>query len=251
MHPLVTKLRSFIELSDAEAESLTFAANGHRSIASGRDLIGYGQQVSRAVLLDDGWAMRHRTLSDGRRQILGFVLPGDFCDPTAFVEERAHASVTAITPVRVTYVCAKDLYALAHRSPKLSIALWWQSAHEHAMTRAHMFALGRFDAYERLAYLLHELGERLRLIGKVRAGAFRFPGTQQHLADALGMTHVHVSRTLTKLAEDGVVTRRGARDWIVDVAGLRSVLELGSACSYLRNHNNGSELGNGALRSAG
>lgn len=250
MHPLVLKLRAFMDISDAEAELLTFATNGHQHIAGGQDLVAYGERVSKAVLLEEGWAMRHRTLSDGRRQILSFLLPGDFCDPTAFIEDRAHAAVTAITPLRVTYIGRDDVYTLAHRSPKLSAALWWQSAHEQAMTRAHLFALGRFSAYERLAYLLHELGARLRLIGETAAGSFQFPGTQQHLADALGMTHVHVSRTLTKLAEDGVVRRYGAHDLIVDTDGLSAVLELGSATAYLRNRSTAEFLGPGAFANA-
>lgn len=251
MHPLVTKLRAFIDISEVEAAMLTFAANSHQSAPPGYDLIRFGERMSRAVLLEQGWAIRHRTLSDGRRQILGFVLPGDFCDPTAFVEDRAHAAVTTITQARFTFICEKEVYALAHRSPKLSAALWWQSAHEHAMTRSHMFALGRFDAYERLAFLLHELGQRLRLVGGTVSGSFRFPGTQQHLADALGMTHVHVSRTLAKLEDDRVVTRRGPHDLVVDVANLRAVLELGSPSSYLRTRNTASYLGSGVLMSAG
>lgn len=238
MHPTVMKLRRFIDISDAEAEALTFSANGNsQQVAAGQDLIGYGQPVVRAALLEEGWAMRHRTLSDGRRQILGFVLPGDFCDPTVFVEHRAHAAVTAITPARATFISAQEVHDLAHRSPTLSNALWWQSAHEHAATRAHMFALGRFNAYERLAYLLQQLAERLGLVGAIQGGSFRFPGTQQHLADALGMTHVHVSRTLAKLADDGVVVRRAPNDLQVNVAQLRAVLELGSACRYLRTRN--------------
>lgn len=251
MHPLVTKLRAFIDLSENDAALLSFADNGHQSAPAGVDLIAYGERMSRAVLLEAGWAIRHRTLSDGRRQILGFVLPGDFCDPTAFVEERAHAAVTTITNARVTYIAEQDVYALAHRSPKLSAALWWQSAHEHALTRAHMFALGRFDAYERLAYLLHELAQRLRLLGETRTGSFSFPGTQQHLADALGMTHVHISRTLSKLEDDGVVTRRGPRDLVVNIDGLRAVLELGSASAYLHTRNSASIFGEGIWMSAG
>ncbi len=235
MHPLIRKLRSFMDLSDTEATLLTFPGNGQRAIACGADLVAYGERMSRAVLLEDGWAIRHRTLSDGRRQILGFVLPGDFCDPSAFVEERAHASVTAITPVRATYVSERDVYALVHRAPRLSTALWWQCAYEQASTRAHVFALGRFSAYERLAYLLQELTTRLGLIGRTQTGSFEFPGTQQHLADTLGMTHVHVSRTLSRLAADGVVTKRGARDLVVNISGLRAVLELGSACTFMRN----------------
>lgn len=249
-HPLVMKLRTFFDLSDAEAEQLCFPANAHQSLAAGKDLVVYGQPVEQAVLLEEGWAIRHRTLSDGRRQILGFVLPGDFCDPTVFVERRSHAAVTTITPARFTYVRADDIRTLTYGSPKLSAALWWQSAYEHAATRAHMVALGRFTAYERLAYLLYQLAERLRLVGGTGAGSFWFPGTQQHLGDALGMTHVHVSRTLSRLQEDGVITRHGPCDMQVHIKALQSVVELGSPSNYLRDRQNGFNLAAGILSPA-
>lgn len=232
-HPLVVKLRTFLDLNDHEARALTFPGNAHHYAAPGTALINYGQPVIGAVLLEEGWAIRHRTLSDGRSQILGFVLPGDLCDPTAFVEKRAHADVSVIAPARFTYVMAEDVRSLAHRSPQLSAAMWWQSAYEQASTRAHLFALGRFSAYERLAYLLHQLAERLRLIDADSAESFRFPGTQQHLADALGMTHVHVSRTLARLQDDGIVIRRGFGDLQVQVTPLRAVVELGMPSDFL------------------
>src|SRR5690606_36084495 len=107
-----------------------------------------GQTEGSAVLIHEGRAMRHRTLRDGRRQILDFAVPGDLCDPSSFVTLRTDFSITCITPVRWSLVQAADLLALVSRSPRLGAVLWWLEAQEELLLRAHLVAVGRLTAVE-------------------------------------------------------------------------------------------------------
>ena len=163
--PLVLKLARVVDLSTADIAALTALGGGQpRHCAAGHSLIDAGKRMTAAILVHQGWAFRHRTLSDGRRQVMDFVLPGDICDPTVFVTPRADFSMQSLTDLSYSLIQAEDVLDLVTRSPRIGAALWWAEAHEEAITRAHLVAVGRLTAYERIAYLLWELWTRLRVV---------------------------------------------------------------------------------------
>jgi CRP-like cAMP-binding protein len=227
--PLVLKLARIVDLDAADVAALAALGGAPRQCAAGHSLVEAGKRVGAAVLVHRGWAFRHRTLSDGRRQVMDFVLPGDICDPSVFVTPRADFSLQALTDLTYSLVAAEDVMDLLSRSARLGAALWWAEAHEEAITRAHLVAIGRLSAYERVAYLLWELWTRLRVVNLADGDGFEMPASQELIADAAGLSYVHVSRTLRRLDREGLV-RRTQRTWrILDVDRIRRVTQITDA----------------------
>ena len=174
-----------------------------RRFPARREFVVEGEAIYSARALLSGWACRQRILLDGRRQILGFLLPGDL------VGVCRHANPVAVTTIlAVTEVVTCALPA-AQPGSGLSEAYARSAALEEYGFLAQITRLGRFNAYERVADWLLETEERLTLNGLASAGSFPLPITQEMLADALGLTSVHVNRTLTALRRDGLLTLRG------------------------------------------
>ncbi|MCC7259243.1 MAG: Crp/Fnr family transcriptional regulator [Gammaproteobacteria bacterium] len=228
--PLVLKLARVLDLGAADVAALAALGSPSRRCAAGRSLVEAGRRMSAAILVHEGWAVRHRTLADGRRLVLDFVLPGDICDPAVFVTSRADFSMQALTDLRYGLVQSEDVLDLVNRSPRIGAAFWWAEAHEEAITRAHLVAIGRMSAYERVAYLLWELWTRLRVVNLADADGFEAPFGQDVLADAAGLSYVHLSRTLCRLDRDGLIHRRPPHGWrIPDAARLREAMQISDA----------------------
>jgi CRP-like cAMP-binding protein len=224
--PLVLKLARIVDLGAAEVAALSALGGAPRECRAGASLIDAGKRMSAAILVHEGWAFRHRTLSDGRRQLMGFVLPGDICDPAVFVTPRADFSMQALTDLRYSPVEAEEVLDLVTRSPRIGTALWWAEAQDAAITRAHLVAIGRLSAYERIAYLLWELWMRLRVVNLTRGDGFEMPASQELIADAAGLSYVHVSRTLRRLDREGLI-RRTRRTWkILDLERIQRITQI-------------------------
>lgn len=227
--PLIGKLRRFLDLRPAESEALRVLAEPWRQAPTRTDLITQGQNRTSAVLIHGGWAIRHRTLADGRRQILDFILPGDLCDPSVFVTPVAGFSLTTITPCTYSLIGAAAVLDLLSRSPRLGVMLWWIEAEEQALLGDHLVALGRLSAEERLAHLLWELWWRLRRVGLAGEDGFEWPATQEMIADATGLSVVHVNRTLRRLERSGIIRRLDHAYRIRNARRLRALAQLANA----------------------
>lgn len=224
--PLVLKLARIVDLGAAENAALAALGEPARHCAAGHSLIDAGDRMPAAVLVHQGWAIRHRTLTDGRRQVMDFILPGDICDSTVFVTSRAHFSMQALTDLSYSLVQAEDVLHLVNRSPRLGAAWWWAEAHEKAITHAHLIAIGRLTAYERVAYLLWELWTRLCMVNLAAGNGFEMPASQELIADAAGLSYVHVSRTLRRLHRDGLI-QRSQRTWrILDAVRIQRITQI-------------------------
>jgi CRP-like cAMP-binding protein len=224
--PLVLKLARVVDLTAGDVAALGRLGGVPKHCPAGQTLVEAGRRMAAAVLVHQGWAIRHRTLRDGRRQVMDFVLPGDICDPTVFVTPRADFSMQAITGLNYSLIQSEDVLDLVNRSPRIGAAFWWAEAHEEAITRAHLVAIGRLSATERMAYLFWELWTRLRAVNLASGDGFELPATQELIADAAGLSFVHVSRTLRQLQRDGVI-RRAHKTWqILDVARLRELAQI-------------------------
>jgi CRP-like cAMP-binding protein len=224
--PLVLKLARVVDLTAADVAALGRLGGAPKRCAAGTTLLEAGRRMGAAVLVHEGWAFRHRTLRDGRRQVMDFVLPGDICDPTVFVTPRADFSMQAITPLSYSLLQPEDILDLINRLPRIGAAFWWAEAHEEAITRAHLVAVGRLSAMERVAYLFWEMWTRLRAVNLASGDGFELPATQELIADAAGLSFVHVSRTLRRLQAEAII-RRVPRGWrIVDVARLRELGQI-------------------------
>ena len=172
-------------------------------------------------VVHSGWAARVRRLSDGRRQILSFILPGDLVSAGAVFSERLSFFVDAITDVRYAVCKRVQLDEILAQSPRLLHALMAGCLAEKAEVEELATDLGRRRAEERIARLFLQLKTRLEVLGQVSGMSFDMPLRQQHIADATGMTVIHVGRVLGGLRNEGVIQIDGGVLTIVDLAALK------------------------------
>jgi CRP-like cAMP-binding protein len=190
--------------ADEERAVRTHLAEPHFQ-PGGQELIAEGEHLNRPSLLLEGWALRHRVLSDGRRQICSFILPGDgfgFCPRHDGISLTSTVTLTPVTIVRLP-----PLSEALHRTPQTGLGrtAWNMLSLEESCLVNETVRLGRQSAYERLIHLLLEFHDRLDAVGLVREGAFMMPFTQEVLSDALGLSTVHTNRTLQQLRREHLI----------------------------------------------
>jgi CRP-like cAMP-binding protein len=209
--PLTRKLSAFVALGEADLETLARFYQRRRRFQSGHELIHEGQTRASAFILARGWACSYKILPDGERQIVDFQIPGDFLGLRSILFRTADHSIEAITRIEASEVLASDIYDAFSGAPRLATAVLWAASRDEAMVVEHLVNLGRRSAEERMAHFLLELGARLKLVGMGGRTGFDCPLTQYHLADALGLSAVHVNRVLRQLREGGLVTFQKGR----------------------------------------
>lgn len=238
---LTRKLEQFARLSGDDRAALErMASRQLRRVEPRQDVISEGDRPEMVNLVVDGWACRYKLLEDGRRQIVSFFVPGDICDLNVFILRRIDHSIAAITPVVLAEISRELLEETTLGHARITQALWWETLVTTSIQREWTLNVGQRDATERLAHLFCELFLRLRSIGLTDGDSCDFPVTQAALADASGLSHVHVSRTLTALRDSGLVSLRRRRLTIPDLDALMDAalfnpnyLHLGGEGRYL------------------
>ena len=174
-------------------------------LGAGETVIAEGQADAPLFTLFSGWAFRFKTLSDGRRQILYFLLPGDFIGMQQKMSEANVHGVETLSPVLLCQFQRDALWELHRHAPDLGFDVTWLAAHEEGVVDDNLLSVGRRSAAERVAALLILLFKRAAVLLPDRgASGVPFPLTQQHIADALGLSLVHTHRTLRKLDQLGL-----------------------------------------------
>ncbi|KIN71896.1 Crp/Fnr family transcriptional regulator [Sulfitobacter guttiformis] len=206
--PLVRKLSAFVALSAEEISVLESLRKRRRTFVAGRDLVHQGQSDQTAYILMSGWACSYKILADGQRQIIDFQIPGDFLALRSVLLHMSDHSVEPVTDIEVTEVLKSDLLEAFAQTPRLALAIFWAASRDEAMVVEHLVGIGRRDAAVRVAHFLLELGARLSLVGMGDKAGFACPLTQYFVADAIGLSAVHVNRVLRQLREKGLLTFR-------------------------------------------
>lgn len=193
----------------------------------GETLIVEGQDVAPLYTLFAGWAFRYKTLSDGRRQILNFLLPGDFIGLQQRMAEGSAHGVEALTEVWLCPFRRDALWTLHREAPQLGYDITWLSAHEESLVDDHLLSVGRRSAEERVAALLLLLFKRAAaVLPGERPRSVPFPLTQQHIADALGLSLAHTHRTLRRLERRGLHRIDKGRLEVLNPQALARLAEL-------------------------
>jgi CRP-like cAMP-binding protein len=218
--PLARKLGNFVALSDSDLKVLEGLHRRRRSFVAGRDLVHQGQTNAAAYILAEGWVCSYKLLRDGTRQIVDFQIPGDFLGLRSVLFRTADHNIEPLTPVEASEVLESDLLQAFSATPRLATAVLWAASRDEAMVVEHLVGIGRRDAVERTAHFLLELSTRLSLVGRGTRQGFTCPLTQYHLADALGLSAVHVNRVLRELRESGLLTFQKGQVIIHDFDGL-------------------------------
>lgn len=201
----ITKFSSHVALSAAEMQTLEALTRDCMTFDENEDVIHEAEKNSSAYLLQSGWAIRYKIVPNGGRQIISFLLPGDIFGFQESLFDLSDDSVQALTPIRVHRIPADRIAEICEQSSNLSHALTWSRAREQAILMEQIVRLGRRNAYERLGHLLLELLHRLQLVDKAGRSDYVLPLTQEVLADTLGLSIVHVNRTLRKLRSDRMI----------------------------------------------
>lgn len=209
--PFAQKLSAFINLSQIDLSALSDVYRRRRKFAVDRDIIREGERGQHAYILASGWACSYKILSGGTRQIVDFQVPGDFLGLRSVLFRTADHNVVPITPVQASVIGQEDLLAAFSQTHRLAMAVLWAASRDEAMVVEHLVNLGRRNAAERTGHFLLELAARLRLVGMGDKAGFACPLSQCLLADALGLSAVHVNRVLRELREEGMLTfQKGA-----------------------------------------
>jgi len=172
-----------------------------------RQLIREGDTPDRCCLLLKGFAARHKVATDGARQIVSFHIPGDLLDIQHLLLAQADHSVEAITAAKVAWIPKTQLLRLAWQRTMIGRALWRDCLIDASIFREWVLNVGRRDAKARIAHMLCEFAVRCDAAGVGNRENFELPMTQTQIADATGLTAVHVNRTLKALDEDGAILR--------------------------------------------
>jgi CRP-like cAMP-binding protein len=221
--PLVMKLSHFAQLSHEDVRFLDGLCAKEERFGADETVLAEGEPPRSAFVLTRGMACRYRLLPDGRRQILTFLIPGDFYDPHLFLLDTVDHSVSTIVPSRLAAFERDTVIDIIANNPRISASLWWAAMQEAAMLRERIVALGRRDARGRVAYLLCELVWRHAAIGQAEDNTIRLPLTQTELADTLGLTSVHTNRVLQEFRADKLITLEHRRLTLLNIEDLQGI----------------------------
>lgn len=185
-----------------ELEFVAAMKVGHVAVRPRADIIRADEVGGPIYTLFEGWAMRYHRLPNGARQILDIVLPGDMIGLSSATLGIVRHAVQALTPVTLCVLDSPQLTVLFERHPAYALALLQSRVAEEQRADVRLTLLGRAKAEQRIAYLMIETFERLRQRGIVNGGSTcPFPLQRHHLADAAGLSRVHVARTLDRLRQ--------------------------------------------------
>lgn len=230
---LLMKLRARDVMSAQEEAVLRAAVAEVHELPPGKLIVRAGTVLSQCTLLYDGYVCRFRDLADGQRQIMELHVPGDFLDLHSFLLKQLEHNVGTMTKVRFASVPHEAIRRITEEHPHLARMLWFSTLLDAAIHRERILSVGRRSALARIAHLFCELFVRLGVVGLTDGQNYRLPLTQADLADATGLTSVHVNRMLKKLRDDGLMTFRGGEVAIHDWDRLQRAAEFDPTYLYL------------------
>ena len=228
------KLAHFIQLSELELAVLRSMPAQVHDVQARTDIVADGHWPEQLSLITEGFACRYKLLSEGRRQIMAFLIPGDICDLRALLLRRMDHGVAALCGCQVSQISHQGLFDIIEKYPRVGLALWRDTMLDNAIYRQWLTNVGRRSAYQRLAHLLCEVWWRLDVVGMTHGGTYELPVTQTDIGDAMGLSVVHVNRTLQHLRADGLIALQSSVVVVRDWARLQAVGEFDPAYLQLK-----------------
>jgi CRP-like cAMP-binding protein len=221
-----------LSLREVDNRALQGLSIRQRRVRNRHDIVSDAEQSNEVHLVTSGFAYRYKQLWSGSRQITGFLIPGDFCDLRTWLLGRMDHSVSALGNCELAVIPHRHLFALVERDTRLALNVWRETMIDAGISCEWLTNLGRRSAYSRLSHLLCEIWYRLHIAGLAQDCSYDFPVTQTELADALGLSVVHVNRTLQQLRANGLVGSQSTRITLLDLPRLKEAAEFDP--TYLR-----------------
>lgn len=238
-NPLAMKLGAFVDLQPDDLTVIEQWSAKPKSVPARHIYISQGDRPGAAFVLLEGWAYRYKTIRNSKRQVLGFLLPGDMCDPHAFILEKADHDIAMLTDAVISPISKDQVLSAVENHPRLTRALWWTTLVDEGIARAWLVNLGQRTSLVKVANLFCELWLRARLIGLTVEGEFTLPLTQEQFGEAVGLTAVHVNRTLRQLRGQDLVEFRHKQVAIPDIDRLMAFADFDSTYLQLQRRKGG------------
>ena len=223
---LIRKLERLTALTDADREAIGALPFTMMRGRASHYLVRERDKVTQCAILISGYACRHKTTSEGGRQIVSFHLPGDVLDLQHLLFPIADHNVQTITEATWACVPAEALRRIVQGSNTIMEALWRDTLIDGAVFREWVLNVGRRDAKSRVAHMLCEFATRRENAGMGSPERFELPMSQEQIADATGLTPVHVNRMLHALSDDGIIARDKRQVDILDWKRMRRVADF-------------------------
>ena len=231
------KLRARDEISAEEEGVIREAVGIAREVPARTTIIRAGDVLSNSTMLLDGLMCRYKDLRNGERQITELHVAGDFVDLHSFTLKRLDHNIMALTPCRISLVPHERLTRITEEYPHLTRVYWFTTNLDAAIHREWELSLGRRTALAKIAALFCEMRVRFDVVGMTDGDSYALPLTQMDLAECLGLTAIHVNRTLKELREQQLVEFKAGRVTILDLARLERTAEFDPAYLYLEHRN--------------
>lgn len=222
----VRKLNQHILLDPADRQAVLALPVSSRRLQAQQYLVWDGDRPQHTCLLLSGFAVRHKQVGNGSRQILSIHMKGDVLDLQNSMLGVADHNVQMLTAGEVAMVPVENMRKLAFERPSVGLAMWTETLIEASIFREWMVNIGRRDARTRIAHLLCEIAMRMQFAGLAESSRYELPITQEQLADSVALTSVHVNRTLMRLEKEELIIRTRREITIIDWARLASVADF-------------------------
>lgn len=220
------KLRVRSEISADEESLIRSLVAETRHVRPDQHLVHAGEHLESSLLLLDGWLVRSKDLPTGERQVMEIHIAGDFADLHGFTLKRLDHDVLSVSECTIGVVPHQRLMEISENHPHLARVYWQSTNVDAAITREMALSLAQRSAISRMAHLFCELHVRLGIVGKADDNSFAFPLTQRELSECVGLTVVHVNRTLQELRRRGFVEVSNRQVTILDRPGLEAVADF-------------------------
>jgi CRP-like cAMP-binding protein len=228
------KLESIIALTAAERDALAAVPMSVEEFRADQDIVREGDRPTRCFVLLRGVVCSYKLVAAGERQILCFYLAGDVPDLQSLHLPVLDNTFATITPASLGFIEHTALRELCAAFPRITAALWRETLVEAAIFRAWLTNIGRREAYSRIAHLCCEIFAKSEAVGLTEGGSCEFPITQQEIADALGLSTVHVNRSLQELRAQGLISLSRGVLTVLDRRRLEAAAGFDASYLHLR-----------------
>jgi CRP-like cAMP-binding protein len=218
LQPMVRKLEYWQKLDDVDRQAILALPYRIKSLDRLEYIVREGEATASSCVMLSGYSIRHKTVVDGARQIVAIHMKGELVDLQNSLLGVADHSVQMLTSGRVAMIPRDEVIRVAFERPNVGKAMWFDTLVDASIFREWIANVGRRDSATRVAHLLCEFALRMKVAGLGEPTLYELPMTQEQLADATGLTSVHVNRTLKALEKNGLIDRPNPRsihigDW--------------------------------------
>lgn len=222
---MVHKLAYWAEFDAADEEALFSLPHRTKKIERHGYIVREREKTTHSCVMLSGFAIRHKIVAGGARQIVALHMKGDIVDlQNSFLGVADH-SVQVLTESEVAFIPRDAVKKLAFERPNVGMAMWFDTLVDASVFREWIANVGRRDAHSRIAHLLCEFSLRLKVAGLGEATDYELPMTQEQIADCTGLTPVHVNRTLKAIEAENLITRRSS--WAITIGDWKKLADAG------------------------